>query len=278
MFSSRLSEDALAARADADRPGHGPMSSAMTSASGGSARTACTVHVHGAGDTSGYVAYGVERVRSLQPSLRANPYQKIKVQPHGSGGPQANIVSEEPLSTLDSLSGLASPQVSASPSADVPESPVPSSDFEDAVHEQQLHREASVSVERCRCRGKPMVFKKYLENTMPTHCSLQDQQIYELNLYYKELRGLNNIVQILGHFWDECCHLTFVFPDLGANVYPTDPDGIVSHMKQLLTALNALWHREIIHCNIKGGSKPNAIFDSTGRLTPIDFESDVHAR
>ena len=140
MFSSHLSEDALAARADADRPGHGPTSSAMTSASGGSARTACTVHVHGAGDTSGYVAYGVERVRSLQPSLRANPYQKIKVQPHGSGGPKANIVSEELLSTLDSLSGLASPRVSASPSTDVPESPVPSSDFEDAVHERQLHR------------------------------------------------------------------------------------------------------------------------------------------
>ena len=46
-------------------------------------------------------------------------------------------------------------------------------------------------------------------------------------------------------------------------------------MRQMLSALQHLWNREIVHCNIKGGNKPNAIVDCRGKLTLIDFESAV---
>ena len=110
---------------------------------------------------------------------------------------------------------------------------------------------------------------------MPTHRSLDEQRVYELNLYYKDLKGLSNTLQIQGHFFDGFNNLTFVFPYLGVNVYPTNRRGKISYMRQLLVALDALWRHHIIHCNIKGGSKPNAIFDITGKLTLIDLESAI---
>ncbi|CAE7738973.1 ANP1 [Symbiodinium sp. CCMP2456] len=243
----RLSDALLAPRAGFARAGHHPMSSAASASasSAGSAKTACTINVHNAGDTSGYVAYGVERVRAWRTSARADPYQKVKVQPHGDAREKAKLVRE----------GLRR-------------------HLEDA-EEKELHRESSVSVERRRCRDRPYVFKQYFESTMPTHRSLDDQLAYELSLYYKDLKGLSNVVQIQTHFYDPTQTLTFVFPDLGTNKYPTDRCGIVSYMRQMLLALDALWNRDIVHCNIKGGPKPNAIFDSRGKLTLIDFESAV---
>lgn len=110
---------------------------------------------------------------------------------------------------------------------------------------------------------------------MSWHDSLLEQQLYEMNMYYQDLKGLPNVVQLEGHFQDPYGNLTFGFPDLGVNIYPRDKAGIVSYMQQLLNGLNTLWHKDIVHCNIKGGKKPNAIFDSAGRLTIIDFESAV---
>ena len=110
---------------------------------------------------------------------------------------------------------------------------------------------------------------------MPTyHASLADQQEYELNLLYKDLKDLPNIMQIQAHFHDRGV-LTMVLPDLGVNVYPSTKGGIVGYMRQMLFALQQLWNRDIVHCNIKGGKKPNAIYDFRGKLTLIDFESAV---
>ncbi|CAE7898791.1 Map3k2 [Symbiodinium microadriaticum] len=237
-----------------------------------STKTAVTINVHNAGDTSGYVAYGVERVRAWKDSVQAGPYQKVKVHPHGFAEMKARLVQQE---LCRNLGGLSSPRVSLSPSTTIPESPVPSSEFEDAVQETELHRGSGVSVERRRCRGRPVIFKKYFQSTMPTHQSLQEQVAYELSLYYKDLKGLSNVVQIETHFYDPFHNLTLVFPDLGTNQYPRDRSGITSYMRQMLLALDGLWKREIVHCNIKGGPKPNAIFDSGGKLTLIDFESAV---
>ncbi|CAE7371104.1 MAPKKK3 [Symbiodinium sp. CCMP2592] len=275
LMTLRLSDALLAPRAGFARAGHHPMSSAASASasSAGSAKTACTINVHNAGDTSGYVAYGVERVRAWRTSARADPYQKVKVQPHGDAREKAKLVHQGLCRHLQDVED--GPRVSLSPSTTIPESPVPSSEFEDAVQEKELHRESSVSVERRRCRDRPFVFKQYLENTMPTHRSLDEQLAYELSLYYTDLRGLSNVVQIQTHFYDPSHTLTFVFPDLGANKYPADRCGIVSYMRQMLLALDALWNRDIVHCNIKGGSKPNAIFDTRGKLTLIDFESAV---
>ncbi|CAK9072423.1 unnamed protein product [Durusdinium trenchii] len=276
-----LSRDVLEKIAPGEEGGRNPMSSAATwrscatSATTLTAQTACTINVHEAGDNGGYVAYGVERVRALKDSLRANPYQKVKVQPHASAGEKAEVVGDSLLSKLGRLLGFASPRVSVSPSTDIPESPLPASEFGDAVTESELHREESVLVERCRCKNRRLVFKKYFSSTMPTHESLHDQLVYELNLYYKDLKGLRNVIQIESHFYDSLRNLTFVFPDLGPNIYPVDRSGIISYMRQLLVALDHLWHRGVIHCNIKGGLKPNAIFDRNGKLTLIDFESAI---
>lgn len=133
--------------------------------------------------------------------------------------------------------------------------------------EKVLQRERSVSVKRCR-RGRSLIFKKYYECTMPHYyASFEDQQQYELNLLYKDLKDLPNIIQLQAHFHDLRGRLTLVLPDLGTNAYPSTKEGSVSYMKQMLFALKHLWNREIVHCNIKGGSQPNAIFDSCGKLT-----------
>ena len=66
----RLSPDVLATSTGCPGERHDPMSSAVTAASGETAKTACTINIHDAGAMSGYVAYGVDRVRSLQASLR----------------------------------------------------------------------------------------------------------------------------------------------------------------------------------------------------------------
>lgn len=269
-----LSEAALAAMRGSALQTRSHMSSAATAATAKtdkSAKTACTINVHSAGDTAGYVAYGRAQISKLQDQLRAKPYQKIKVQPHASAQEKAEDVKDR---LLPSMEGILSP-VLVSPSTAVPESPLPPSDFEEVDVQDEVHRGSKVLVERCLHKGRSKIFKKYLRSTMPTHQSLEDQQVYELNLYYKDLKGLRNVVQIEAHFHDFYGHLTFVFPDLGVNIYPREKPGIMSYMQQLLHGLDALWHKEIVHCNIKGGSKPNAIFDVTGRLTIIDFESAV---
>lgn len=244
---------------------------AVTTKTDKTAKTACTINVHSAGDTAGYVAYGRAQISKLRDQLRTKPYQKIKVQPHVSAQEKAENVRDRLFPLLE---GILS-RVSVSPSTAVPESPLPASDFEEVDVQDEVHRESDVLVERCLHRGRFMIFKKYLSSTMPTHQSLEDQQVYELNLYYKDLQGLRNVVQIEAHFYDPDGNLTFVFPDLGVNMYPRRKPGIVSYMRQLLNGLDALWHKDIVHCNIKGGPKPNAIFDATGRLTIIDFESAV---
>lgn len=269
-----LSEAALAAMQGSASQSRSQMSSAATAVTAKTyktAKTACTINVHSAGDTAGYVAYGRAQINKLRDQLRAKPYQKIKVQPHVSAQEKAENVRDR---LFPSLGGILS-RVSVSPSTPVPESPLPASDFEEVDVQDEVHRESDVLVERCLHRGRFMIFKKYLSSTMPTHQSLEDQQVYELNLYYKDLKGLRNVVQIEAHFHDPLGNLTFVFPDLGVNIYPREKPGIVSYMRQLLNGLDALWQKEIVHCNIKGGSKPNAIFDATGRLTIIDFESAV---
>ncbi|CAE7759196.1 MAP3K19, partial [Symbiodinium sp. CCMP2456] len=273
----RLSDDLQAPGAGFARPGHHRTSSAASTesaSSAGSAGTACTIDVHNAGDIEGYVAYGVERVLAWLDSVPTDPEPQVKVQPHRGAEEKAELVRQELLSHFLNYD-LDSPRVSVSPSASIPESPVPSSDFEDAVQERELHRESTVSVERCRCGDRPVVFKKYLRGTMPTYRNLLEQQVYELNLYYKDLKGISTVVQIHGHFFDPLHNMTFVFPDLGTNHYPTNTDGMISYMRQMLVGLDALWRRNIVHCNIKGGSKPNASFDSHGKLTLIDFESAV---
>lgn len=277
----RLSDDLLAPGAGfARQVQHGTSSAASTesASSEGSAGTVCTIDVHNAGDIEGYVAYGVERVLAWLDSVPGDPDPQVKVQPHSGAEKNAELVGQQVRQELlcHLLEyDLGSPRVSVSPSASIPESPAPSWDFEDAVQERELHRESSVSVERCRCGDRPVVFKRYLRSTMPTHRNLLEQQVYELNLYYKELKGISNVVQIHGHFFDPLHTMTFVFPDLGTNHYPKDTYGMISYMRQMLVALDALWRRQIVHCNIKGGSKPNAIFDSHGKLTLIDFESAV---
>ena len=213
-------------------------------------------------------------MRKLQ-DQRGKPYQTIKVQAHVSNETNATARYVKHMLLIENLRSKNVIPVSVSFSLPVPESPLPALDFEEVDVQDELQREPSVLVERVLHKGRFTIFKKYMRGTMPWHDSLLDQQVYELNMYYQDLKGLCNVVQLEGHFQDPSGNLTFVFPELGVNMYPRHKAGIVSYVQQLLNGLDALWHKEIVHCNIKGGEKPNAIFDAAGRLTIIDFESAV---
>ena len=238
-----------------------------------SSPTACTIDVYPAGCRDGYVEYGRYQTKEIRKLQRAKPYQKIKkkvtVHAHVSAEDKAQSVKRHLL-----RKGIWS-RVSVSFSfIPVPESPSAFA-FEEIRVQEELHREPIVLVERCIHKGRSMILKRYMRDTMSWHDSLLEQQLYEMNMYYQDLKGLPNVVQLEGHFQDPYGNLTFVFPDLGVNIYPRHKAGIVSYMRQLLHGLNALCQNDIVHCNIKGGEKPNAIFDSAGRLTIIDFESAV---
>ena len=235
-------------------------------------QAACTINVYPAGCRDGYVKYGRNQIGEIRKLQRAKPYQKkekITVHAHVSAEEKAQSVKRHLL--RKGISSTVSVSFSFIP---VPESPS-AFDFQEIHVQEEVHKEPIVLVERCIHKGRSMILKKYLRSRMSWHDSLLEQQLYEMNMYYQDLKGLPNVVQLEGHFQDPYGNLTFVFPDLGVNIYPRHKAGIVSYMQQLLNGLNALWHKDIVHCNIKGGRNPNAIFDSAGRLTIIDFESAV---
>lgn len=245
-----------------------------------STRRTLTLRVHSAGKNEGYVNYGRARLRELEGNESDQPLKKVKLQPFAS--PMAFDKTRHVGEILRSESPSSSPLtfVLEFPH-DLPPSPRPSSDFEESAVEEELHRESTVLVERRMDRqGKRWVFKKYLHDNadegqiVPMHSSRQDQLAYEVCLYLKELKNVPKMIQLEAFFHEEGV-LTMVFPDLGVNRYPSDASAIQSYMKQLLEALSFLWQLGIVHCNIKGGSKPNAIFDHCGKLTMIDFETSV---
>lgn len=145
-----------------------------------------------------------------------------------------------------------------------------------------LHREDTIDVRVVKLgQFGEVVRKTYLKQTMSEphrpHSYLQDQLLYEAAIL-KSLADVKGVVPVIG--WSHCLQTGFpereqlrslYFPYIKGNTSPTDPVEIQDYMHQLLTVLDELHRREIVHCNIK---RENVLYASA-KLTLIDFESAV---
>eukprot|EP00933_Yihiella_yeosuensis_P042560 TRINITY_DN3718_c0_g1_i1.p1 TRINITY_DN3718_c0_g1~~TRINITY_DN3718_c0_g1_i1.p1 ORF type:complete len:580 (+),score=53.97 TRINITY_DN3718_c0_g1_i1:131-1870(+) len=160
-----------------------------------------------------------------------------------------------------------------------------SKDLDKSVPARVLHRESSVDVRVVESGAFGRVVQKtYLKQTMRwpfrCHTSMQEQLLYEASIL-KSLAHVPGVIRLLGWCYDDekngsmeaaCRNKSLLFQYIDKDHSPKEPVKMFSYMSQLLTALDHLHYRGIVHCNVK---RENVLFDGD-RLTVIDFETAVN--
>lgn len=161
----------------------------------------------------------------------------------------------------------------------------PRDDRDETYVERVLHRERTVDVRVVKSvRFGEVVQKTYLKQTMRMpfrpHSCMKDQLLYEASIV-KSLTKSPGVIRLLGwyHFVEPLCqsfgceqHSSLLYEYIGGDHSPTEAGEIFAYMTQLLTTLDHMHCRGIVHCNMK---RENVLFDGS-KLTVIDFETAVN--